>query len=45
VAETRIGGNPELELAGDRLGVILGGLVREDVAKLATGSIYRRSER
>jgi hypothetical protein len=45
VAETRIGGNPELELVGDRLGAILGGLVRDDVVKLAAGSIYRRSER
>ena len=40
-----LGENPELELTGDRLGAILGGLVRENVAKLATGSIYRRSER
>ena len=45
MTETRIGGNLELELAGDRLEAILGGLVREDVVKLAAGSIYRRSER
>jgi hypothetical protein len=45
VAETRIGGTLKLELAGDRLGAILGGLVRDDVVKLAAGSIYRRSER
>ena len=40
-----LGENPELELTGDRLGAILGGLVRDDVVKLAAGSIYWRSER
>ena len=45
MAETRIGGNPELELAGDRLGAILGGLVLDDLAELVEGSIYRKSER
>ena len=45
MAETRIGGNPELELAGDRLGAILVGVVRDNVVELAAGSIYRRSKR
>ena len=34
-----------MELAGDRLGAILGVGVRNDVAQLGEGSIYRRSER
>jgi hypothetical protein len=45
VAETRIGGKPELGLAGDRLGAILVGVVHDNVVELAAGSIYRRSER
>jgi hypothetical protein len=45
VAETRIGENPKLELAGDRLGAILGGLVCDDATQLGEGSIYRRSKR
>jgi hypothetical protein len=41
----RVGEKAKLELAGDRLGAILGVVVRDDVAKLAAGSIYRKSER
>jgi hypothetical protein len=41
----RVGGNAKFELAGDRLGAILGVVVRDDVAKLTAGSIYRPSER
>jgi hypothetical protein len=40
----RVGEKAKLELAGDRLGAILGVVVRDDVAKLAAGSIYRFSE-
>jgi hypothetical protein len=40
-----IGENAKLELAGDRLGAILGVGVRNDVAKLVTGSIYRQLRR
>jgi hypothetical protein len=36
----QIGENAKFELAGDRLGAILGVGVRDDVAKLAAGSIY-----
>jgi hypothetical protein len=35
----------KLELAGDQLGAILGVGVRNDVAKLVTGSIYRQLRR
>ena len=35
----------KLELAGDRLGAILDVGVRNDVAKLVTGSIYSRLKR
>jgi hypothetical protein len=35
----------KLELAGDRLGAILDVGVRNDVAKLVTGSIYRQLRR
>jgi hypothetical protein len=41
----RVGRNAKFELAGDRLGAILGVVVRDDVAKLTAGSIYRPSER
>jgi hypothetical protein len=34
-----------LELTGDRLGVILGGVVRDDTTELAVASIYSISER
>jgi hypothetical protein len=34
-----------LELAGDRLGAILGGLVLDDLAELVEGSIYREGKR
>jgi hypothetical protein len=40
-----IGENVKLELGGDRLGVILGVGVRNDVAKLVTDSIYRQLRR
>jgi hypothetical protein len=40
-----IWGNPKLELTGARLEAILGGVVRDDLAELTTGSIYRPSER
>jgi hypothetical protein len=45
VAETRIGGNPELELAGGRLLTILRGWVGDDLEELVGASIYRESER
>jgi hypothetical protein len=35
----------KLELAGDWLGAILGGLVLDDLAELVEGSIYRESRR
>jgi hypothetical protein len=38
------GGNPKLELTGARLKAILGGVVRDDLAELTAGSIYRPSE-
>jgi hypothetical protein len=41
----RIGENAKFELAGDRLGAILGVGVRDDVAKLAAGSIYSARKR
>jgi hypothetical protein len=34
----------KLERGGDRLGVILGGLVLDDLTELVEGSIYRESE-
>jgi hypothetical protein len=40
-----IGENVKLELGGDRLGVILGEGVRNDVARLVTDSIYRQLRR
>jgi hypothetical protein len=39
------GGSKKLELAGDRLGAILDVGVRNDIAKLVTGSIYRQLRR
>jgi hypothetical protein len=41
----RIGENAKFEFAGDRLGAILGLGVRNDVAKLAAGSIYSARKR
>jgi hypothetical protein len=41
----RVGENAKFELAGDRLGAILGVVVRDDVAKLAAGSIYSARKR
>jgi hypothetical protein len=41
----QIGANAKLELAGNRLGSILGVGVRNDIAKLVTSSIYRRPRR
>jgi hypothetical protein len=41
----RIGANAKLELAGNRLGAILGVGVRNDIAKLVTSSIYKRLRR
>jgi hypothetical protein len=40
-----IGENVKLECGGHRLGVILGGLVLDDLTELVEGSIYRESER
>ena len=40
-----IGENVKLELVDDRLGVILGVGVRNDVAKLVLSSIYRENGR
>lgn len=42
---SRFGGSSKFALTGDRLGAILGGVVRDDVAELMAGSIYRLSER
>ena len=41
----QFGGNAKFKLAGDRLGAMLGGWVRDDVAELTEGSIYRKQER
>jgi hypothetical protein len=41
---SRFGGSSKFVLTGDRLRAILGGVVRDDVAKLTAGSIYRLSE-
>jgi hypothetical protein len=40
VAETRFGGNPELELLSERLRVILGGWVLDYPTELTVASIY-----
>ena len=40
-----VGENAKFELTGDRLGAILGVVVRDDVAKLAAGSIYSARKR
>ena len=45
MAQTRFGENLELGLTVAGLGVILDDGVRDDVAELTVGSIYRRSER
>jgi hypothetical protein len=45
VYSNRFGGNAKFKLAGDRLGAMLGGWVRDDVAELTEGSIYRKQER
>jgi hypothetical protein len=42
---SRFGGSLKFALTGDRLGAILGGVVRDDVAKLTVASIYRERER
>jgi hypothetical protein len=41
VFKNRIGGNLKLELTVARLGAILDGVVRDEVAELTAGSIYR----
>jgi hypothetical protein len=41
----RIGANAKLELTGNRLGAIHGVGVRNDIAKLVPGSIYRQLHR
>jgi hypothetical protein len=41
----RFGGSSKFALTGDRLGAILGGVLRDDVAELKVASIYRLSER
>jgi hypothetical protein len=45
VAENSFGGSLKLVLFGERLGAILGVVVRDDVAKLAAGSIYSARKR
>ena len=45
VCLNRIGANAKLELVGNRLGAILGVGVHNDIAKLATSSIYRQLRR
>jgi hypothetical protein len=45
VSLSRFGGSLKLELTGDRLGAILGGVVRDDTTELAVASIYSISER
>jgi hypothetical protein len=42
---SELGGNEKLELSGERLGAILGGLVRNYPTELAVRSIYRARER
>jgi hypothetical protein len=42
---SRFGGSLKLELTGDRLGAILGGVVRDDTTELVVASIYSISER
>jgi hypothetical protein len=41
VFQNRIGENLKLELTVARLGAILDGVVRDEVAELTVGSIYR----
>jgi hypothetical protein len=45
VAEKGFGGNKEFGHTGDRLLVILGGWVVDDLVELGTGSIYRENGR
>jgi hypothetical protein len=45
VAEKGFEGNKEFGHTGDRLLVILGGWVADDLAELVTGSIYRENRR
>jgi hypothetical protein len=45
VYSNRFGGSAKFELAGDRLGAILGGWVCDDLAELAVASIYRERQR
>jgi hypothetical protein len=45
VSQSRFGENLKLELTVARLGTILGGVVRDDVAELTVASIYRERER
>jgi hypothetical protein len=45
VAENSFGGSLKSVLSGERLGAILGVVVRDDVAKLAAGSIYSARKR
>ena len=45
MAQTRFGENLELELTVAGLGVILDDGVRDEVAELVTGSIYREDGR
>jgi hypothetical protein len=45
VFQNRIGENMKLELTVARLGAILDGVVRDEVAEITVGSIYRFQRR
>jgi hypothetical protein len=45
VYSNRFGESAKFELAGDRLGTILGGWVCDDLVELAVASIYRERQR